>query len=285
MSVASCARPVLRGCHVGLRASDTGLLAAARASRAQGPQKKPSSWRSCSAPAHPAARSGLSPLQKTAHTSSLQVVASVHAAPRTALPFTALSAQTSIYFARRCVATSAQSTSHATQSGASAKAGTFPWVRTGSIVVAVALAAGLSISRLKAQEEYTSDKPSKTPDAERESRFARSVEEMESEEKREHGNALIRVLYGIGDTLQDYILEPLGTARRFVVLVLLFAPVILTMPMLLVGRRREGGRLRGRRLPKSEGGERWGALWWYGFLVKQMERAGPTFIKVRRRRW
>lgn len=26
--------------------------------------------------------------------------------------------------------------------------------------------------------------------------------------------------------------------------------------------------------------ERWGALWWYGFLVKQMERAGPTFIKL-----
>jgi aarF domain-containing kinase len=27
-------------------------------------------------------------------------------------------------------------------------------------------------------------------------------------------------------------------------------------------------------------GERWGAIWWYGFLIRQMENAGPTFIKV-----
>jgi len=27
-------------------------------------------------------------------------------------------------------------------------------------------------------------------------------------------------------------------------------------------------------------GERWGAVWWYGFLVHQMQKAGPTFIKV-----
>jgi aarF domain-containing kinase len=28
-------------------------------------------------------------------------------------------------------------------------------------------------------------------------------------------------------------------------------------------------------------GDRWGAVWWYGFLVASMEAAGPTFIKVR----
>jgi aarF domain-containing kinase len=28
-------------------------------------------------------------------------------------------------------------------------------------------------------------------------------------------------------------------------------------------------------------GDRWGAVWWYNHFVAQMDRAGPTFIKVR----
>jgi hypothetical protein len=31
---------------------------------------------------------------------------------------------------------------------------------------------------------------------------------------------------------------------------------------------------------KSLGGDRWGAVWWYGLLVSRMQAAGPTFIKV-----
>ena len=27
-------------------------------------------------------------------------------------------------------------------------------------------------------------------------------------------------------------------------------------------------------------GDRWGAIWWYAFLVRTMQSAGPTFIKV-----
>ncbi|PWN37542.1 ABC1-domain-containing protein [Meira miltonrushii] len=103
---------------------------------------------------------------------------------------------------------------------------------------------------------------------------------MESEEKRTHANVVVRWIYTIHDNIQLYIIEPLGTAKRFLVLVTLFLPVIITTPMLFVGRRREGGRRRGRKMAKAEGGTRWGALWWYGFLVKQMERAGPTFIKL-----
>lgn len=110
--------------------------------------------------------------------------------------------------------------------------------------------------------------------------FAQSVEDVEDEEKRLHRNGVMRAFYKVGTFLQDYLIEPLGTTKRFIVLVFLFAPVILSMPMLLVGKRREGGRLRGRRMPKAEGGTRWGAKWWYSFLVKQMERAGPTFIKL-----
>lgn len=80
--------------------------------------------------------------------------------------------------------------------------------------------------------------------------------------------------------LQTYILEPISTFFRFLHLALLFGPVILTSPMLLVGSSNSS---RGR--SPGQGGspedvERWGAVWWHGFLVAQMERAGPTFIKV-----
>ncbi|KAF7325444.1 ABC1-domain-containing protein [Mycena kentingensis (nom. inval.)] len=63
--------------------------------------------------------------------------------------------------------------------------------------------------------------------------------------------------------------EPLLTATRFVYLFVLFVPVILTSPMLLVGRTAD-----------EYQGERWGAAWWYSFLVKRMESAGPAFVKL-----
>ena len=82
---------------------------------------------------------------------------------------------------------------------------------------------------------------------------------------------------GLLSSLRTYILEPILTLFRFCHLVLLFGPVILTAPMLLVGRpqhRRRPGK------PVAEEEESWGAIWWYAFLVKQMERAGPSFIKL-----
>lgn len=63
--------------------------------------------------------------------------------------------------------------------------------------------------------------------------------------------------------------EPILTARRFIHLFFLFAPIILSSPMLLVGSPEERFQ-----------GDRWGAVWWYDYLVVQMDRAGPTFIKV-----
>ena len=68
----------------------------------------------------------------------------------------------------------------------------------------------------------------------------------------------------------EHIWEPILTARRFVYLFFLLFPVILSSPMLLVGSPEE--RLQG---------DRWGAVWWYDHLVAQMDRAGPTFTKVR----
>ncbi|KAG2156668.1 uncharacterized protein EDB93DRAFT_1238943 [Suillus bovinus] len=69
--------------------------------------------------------------------------------------------------------------------------------------------------------------------------------------------------------LQEHLWEPLLTARRFIHLFYLFIPVIITMPMLLVGKPERRYR-----------GDKWGAIWWYGFLVRRMETAGPTFIKL-----
>ncbi|KAJ6621168.1 protein kinase [Mycena sp. CBHHK59/15] len=63
--------------------------------------------------------------------------------------------------------------------------------------------------------------------------------------------------------------EPLLTARRFVYLFALFMPVIICSPMLLVGKPEKKFR-----------GDRWGAVWWYNYLVSKMETAGPAFIKV-----
>jgi aarF domain-containing kinase len=70
--------------------------------------------------------------------------------------------------------------------------------------------------------------------------------------------------------LRDNIWEPILTATRFIHLFFIFIPVIVSSPMLLVGKPE-----------KKYRGDKWGAVWWYGFLVRKMEAAGPTFIKVR----
>ncbi|PSS05440.1 hypothetical protein PHLCEN_2v3820 [Hermanssonia centrifuga] len=77
------------------------------------------------------------------------------------------------------------------------------------------------------------------------------------------------MLSRIVSLLRDNIWEPILTARRFIHLLVLFLPVFVSAPMLLVGT------------PEPRlGGDRWGAVWWYGFLTTQMQRAGPTFIKL-----
>ena len=68
------------------------------------------------------------------------------------------------------------------------------------------------------------------------------------------------------DTL---ILEPIATTFRFLHLVVIFVPVIGAMPLIWLGKRQ-----------KKRDNERSGTLWWFSFLVRSMERAGPAFIKV-----
>lgn len=66
-----------------------------------------------------------------------------------------------------------------------------------------------------------------------------------------------------------YVFEPIATGFRFLHLVVIFVPVIITIPMIWFGSRL-----------KDHDNERSGTIWWYGFLVRSMERAGPAFIKV-----
>ncbi|WFD34508.1 hypothetical protein MCUN1_001349 [Malassezia cuniculi] len=75
--------------------------------------------------------------------------------------------------------------------------------------------------------------------------------------------------------LVTYVVEPLGILKRFIYLALLFSPVILLAPIVFFGKRRTYMR-RGVKIC----GERAGALWWFDLLVAQMERAGPTFVKL-----
>ncbi|KAI4180078.1 MAG: hypothetical protein L6R41_007474 [Letrouitia leprolyta] len=69
--------------------------------------------------------------------------------------------------------------------------------------------------------------------------------------------------------LDLYIYEPIATGFRFLHLTVIFVPVIATIPVIWVGRR-----------VKERESERSGTLWWYDFLVRSMERAGPAFIKL-----
>lgn len=68
--------------------------------------------------------------------------------------------------------------------------------------------------------------------------------------------------------LDQYIYEPIATSLRFFHLVVIFVPVIVSIPLMWFGRR------------KSKDTDRSGTIWWYGFLVTSMERAGPAFIKL-----
>lgn len=86
--------------------------------------------------------------------------------------------------------------------------------------------------------------------------------------------------------IHRWIVEPLGTARRFLYLAFLFLPVIFTAPLLaleLIDERspQPATPSSSKRRRRQRTQERITTRWWYSFLVKQMERAGPTFIKVR----
>ena len=98
--------------------------------------------------------------------------------------------------------------------------------------------------------------------------LAASREEIE-EERMGDAQGVMRVARGLYLLLDKYVLEVGATAIRFVHLVVIFVPVIVSVPVIWFGQR-----------VKDRDNERTGTLWWYQFLVTAMERAGATFIKV-----
>lgn len=84
-----------------------------------------------------------------------------------------------------------------------------------------------------------------------------------------HSRGLKKLCQSLGVFWYDYIYDPIATSCRFLHLVVIFMPVIITFPVIWLGRSVGG-----------QNGGRSGTLWWYRFLVKAMERAGPAFIKV-----
>ncbi|KAE8148835.1 hypothetical protein BDV25DRAFT_157375 [Aspergillus avenaceus] len=66
-----------------------------------------------------------------------------------------------------------------------------------------------------------------------------------------------------------YVYDPIATGCRFIHLMIIFLPVIVTIPAVWLGKG-----IKDRKDVRS------GTLWWYHFLVWSMERAGPAFIKL-----
>jgi aarF domain-containing kinase len=85
----------------------------------------------------------------------------------------------------------------------------------------------------------------------------------------EDARGLSRPRQGISVFLYCYVYEPIATGFRFLHLTIIFLPVLVSVPVMWIGRRNP-----------DRNNQRWGTLWWFDLLVKSMERAGPAFIKV-----
>lgn len=86
----------------------------------------------------------------------------------------------------------------------------------------------------------------------------------------EDARGLARLCQSIRVFWYYYVYDPIATGFRFLHLAVIFIPVVITVPVIWIGGRVEGSN-----------SAQTGTIWWYRFLVKAMERAGPAFIKVR----
>lgn len=91
------------------------------------------------------------------------------------------------------------------------------------------------------------------------------------QQKKNHPNVIIRWLYYLRFTLEDYVIDPMITFTRFVELSCIFIPVLLASPICWFGRKH-----------RSEDGNlvRTGATLWYRYLRWSAEVAGASFIKL-----
>lgn len=78
--------------------------------------------------------------------------------------------------------------------------------------------------------------------------------------------------------------NPVATCLRFLHLALLFGPVLITFPAVLVGPKVLSNMNRFDNIIEddntSSSRDRIGAIWWFKYLTWTMEMAGPSFIKV-----
>lgn len=77
-----------------------------------------------------------------------------------------------------------------------------------------------------------------------------------------------------------HIFSPVATVFRFLHLLLLFTPVLLTLPLLFIGPRKQYGITGPDKLSTSESAARVGARLWYNYLAWTMQCAGPSFVKL-----
>ncbi|KAH8666535.1 ABC1 family protein [Xylariales sp. PMI_506] len=126
---------------------------------------------------------------------------------------------------------------------------------------ALGTAAFVSLS----EKEDGSDDPEQT--SEERMLHASRLEIEKTKDETNHG--LVKFKNNAIYYLDVYIWEPLCTGARFLQLVVIFVPVIITVPAIWFGSRQ----------PHRDN-ERSGTLWWYNFLVQAMEWAGPAFIKL-----
>lgn len=138
------------------------------------------------------------------------------------------------------------------------------WSRSPAVGAAL-LAALTPIAFLKLAEDGNDDDDS-TAELEM---LAASREEIRKSIP-EDANFLVRSFWRVYIFLDKYVFEVLATGMRFLHLVTIFVPVILTIPVIWLGPRAKG-----------RDNQRLGTIWWFKFLVWSMERAGPAFIKVR----
>ncbi|EMC92713.1 hypothetical protein BAUCODRAFT_259486 [Baudoinia panamericana UAMH 10762] len=137
-----------------------------------------------------------------------------------------------------------------------------PPIRGGTVLLAAALSPAVFVS---IAEDEGSDRHGKTHE---EQMLELSRQELEERvpDRLKHSRKWRRALWKF---LDGWIVEPIATGFRFLHLVVIFVPVLVTIPLIWFGPRQA-----------DRDNERSGTLWWYGFLVSSMERAGAAFIKL-----
>ncbi|KAK0893939.1 hypothetical protein LTR91_023181 [Friedmanniomyces endolithicus] len=129
-----------------------------------------------------------------------------------------------------------------------------------------ALLALLSPAAFVSIAEDDDDLNGKTHEAQMLEMSRLELEEARVPERLQHSRKWRR---GLWRFLDKWIVEPIATGVRFLHLVVIFVPVLVTIPVIWFGEREA-----------DRDNERRGTLWWYGFLVSSMERAGAAFIKL-----